>query len=59
MDALKRELILRKLTDNFLACNFGDGIEKEYALYGFPKHKGFQNMADEELLKEYNSYDWD
>lgn len=36
---------------------FGDGLEEEYVLSGFPSFRGLLNMTDDELLQELGHYD--
>jgi hypothetical protein len=38
---------------------FGDGLERDYIIEGFPAWKGLANMSDLELLEELGHYDPD
>ncbi len=40
------------LTESMLASCFGDGLERDYVLDGFPEHKGYRNYTDKELVEE-------
>ncbi len=48
----KKEMI-EDLKDALLEGMFGDGIEEDYIMDGFPDFKGLSNLTDEELLSEY------
>ncbi len=50
IDDMKKELLQFRL-DTY----FGDGLEEDYCMGGFPDLPGLNTMTDEEIIEEYNS----
>lgn len=48
-----KEQLKQQLLIIFRSGMFGDGLESEYIMYGFPVFKGLNNLADIELVQEY------
>jgi hypothetical protein len=48
----QREVLKEYVFDQCLSCMFGDGLEREYILGGFPAFKGIDQMTDDELIEE-------
>jgi hypothetical protein len=55
----RRADIITELAQHRLANMFGDGMELEYVLEGFPALKGLHLMTDDELLEEQAQVDND
>lgn len=51
-DKIREDLVLY-LADAMKDTMFGDGLERDYILDGFPVWGGLRNMADRELLIEF------
>lgn len=52
----EKEWAINYLIDQFVAANSGDGMEEDFALDGFPDHKGYNNYTDEELFAELEEH---
>lgn len=48
----QREVLVAYLADACMDNMFGDGLERDYVMDGFPEWKGLANMTDQELLDE-------
>lgn len=48
-----REDLLRYLVTQLTSSMFGDGLERDYILDGFPAWGGLRTMTDRELLIEF------
>lgn len=57
MTPTEREQLIEECKIKYLDHMFGDGMEEEYVMEGFPEHKGLLNMTDDELLQGYGHYD--
>lgn len=54
LTSVQRDELKRILSDCRMGGMFGDGLELEYILDGFPNTPGLNEMSDEELVKEYS-----
>lgn len=52
----QRTELKKYLYDNCLSTMFGDGMEREYIMDGFPVFKGLNNMSDAELIEEAGGF---
>lgn len=52
----EREILIQTGKDQDMSFMFGDGMEEQYVMEGFPEHKGLLNMTDEELLRHVGHY---
>lgn len=57
LTAEERAALIEQVKGDMLEHSFGDGLEEEYIMSGFPRHKGLLNMTDMELLLELGHYD--
>ena len=54
-----RQAIIEYLVELKISYEFGDGMEKEYVLNGFPCELGLLQMTDAELVSEFEDYEGD
>lgn len=52
LSSKQRSELKKYVLEACLSNMFGDGMEKEYILGGFPVFKGINHMTDDELLDE-------
>lgn len=53
----EREAVIESCKAQLEDWMFGDGMEEQYIMEGFPVFKGLQNMTDMELLIELGHFE--
>ena len=59
LSKMERAELVEQLADDRMSHMFGDGLERDYIMDGFPVDKGLNHMSDAELLEELGHYDPD